>query len=392
MPYISRGAAAALLVILAAACGREGENQDLAAGTIRNSADGSWSDADRWRLVQDATLAPPASEPLAYPIAIEADSAGNVYVLDAQVQRVHMFNAAGQHVRSFGGAGAGPGEFKQPIGMALAPDGTLWVADAGNQRYTAFGPDGGVRETQPRRAFHVRPWPGRFDSTGSLWDVEEGAEGPSTSPMLVRLSRGGAAPARFPLPAFRPEEWRLDKGSVQTNALIPYTPTLVWALTPDGHVWSGISGRYRLALHAPGGDTVRVAEVPLPAVPVTSAERDTATAMLSWFTSQGGEINESEIPRNKPAFTAIHVDDQGYVWIRPSLPADHSAAAFDVLQPDGRYLGRISLGAPLHELMPVRVRGDRLYTVQLDENDVPSLVRYRIERRGPAMSQVAQRP
>lgn len=389
MPYTFRRAAAGLLVLLCA-CGGEGESPDPGARSIRNSAQGSWSDADRWRLVPDGALPPPPSEPLAYPAALEADFDGNVYVLDAQTQRVHVYDAAGRHVRSMGGAGAGPGELKQPIGMALAPDGALWVADAGNQRYTVFGADGSVRETRPRRGLHVRPWPGRFDAAGALWDVEPGPNGPSGPPLLVRLSPDGTAHARHPLPVFAPREWRLDKGPVQTSAFVPYTPALVWALTPDGRVWSGVSGRYRLALHHPGGDTVRVTEVPLAAVPVTAAEREAATATLRWFTSQGGRIDESEIPRHKPAFTAIHVDDQGYVWVRPSLPADQPQAAFDVLHPDGRYLGRVALAAPLHELMPVRVHGDRLYAVQLDEDDVPSVVRYRIERRGAA-SQGARR-
>jgi sugar lactone lactonase YvrE len=377
--------------VLLSACGREGGNPDSpGSASVRNSAEGSWSDADRWRLVRDAVLPEPASEPLVFPTALEADAAGNVFVLDAQTQRVHVYDPAGRHVRSFGRAGAGPGELKQPIGIALAPDGGLWVADAGNQRYTVFGADGTVRETRPRQGHHVRPWPGRFDAEGTLWDVEQGPGGPSASPVLVRLPRSGA-PARLALPAFTPAEWRLDRGAVQTSAFIPYTPTLVWALTPEGRVWSGVSGRYRLALHEPGGDTIRTTELPLPAVPVTGAERDTAAAMLDWFTSQGGRVDPAQIPRHKPAFTAIHVDDQGYLWIRPSLPAGEPNAAFDVLQPDGRYLGRVSLPAPVHELMPVRVRGDRLYTVQLDENDVPSVVRYHIERRAPATRDVAQR-
>lgn len=378
MPTISRRAAAGLLVLLAA-CARG--DADSTAGAIRNPVEGLWSDADRWRLVREATLVAPESESLTFPIAIDADSAGDVYVLDAQLQRVHRFDAAGRHVRSFGGAGEGPGEFKQAIGMTLAPDGTLWVADAGNQRYTSFGPDGSVHGTQARRALHIRPWPGRFDATGSLWDVEEAEAGPSAPPVLVRLPPDGSAPVRLPLPPFQAAEWRLDQGPVRATAAIPFTPRLVWALTPDGRVWSGVSGRYRLALHAPGGDTVLATELSLPPVPVTRAERDSAIAMMRWFTDQGGTIDESEIPRTKPAFTAIHVDDRGYVWIRPSLPEGQTDAAFDVVRPDGRYLGRLSLGAPLHELMPVRVVGDRLYTVQLDENDLPSLVRYRIERR-----------
>jgi len=51
---------------------------------------------------------------------------------------------------------------------------------------------------------------------------------------------------------------------------------------------------------------------------------------------------------------------------------------FDVFDPEGRYLGRARsnftvVGTPV-------LRGERLYSVTRDENDIPFVVRARIER------------
>ena len=106
---------------------------------------------------------------------------------------------------------------------------------------------------------------------------------------------------------------------------------------------------------------------------------------------QGGRIDLSQVPSTKPAFTSIHVDDRGYLWIRPALPADAAGSAFDVLDPGGKYLGRVELPVKVDERMPVVVRGDRLYTVVLSEDDVPQLVRFRVEGRASAETRVAGR-
>lgn len=340
-------------------------------------------------MIQEAPLADAPGEPLVFPAALEADAAGTLYVLDAGSQRVHAYDAAGRHLRALGRSGGGPGEFKQAMGMTLAPDGNLWVMDPGNMRYTVFGPSGAVVATRRRQGAAMHPWPGRFDAEGRLWDVADGDGGLGTSPALVRLPAEGGTGERFPLPPFARPQWSLKNGPVQTQAFIPFTPALVWALDGEGRVWSGVSSEYRLALHEPGGDTLRIAEVPLPRVNVTGTEREAAARELKWFTDQGGRVDLGQIPRLKPAFTSIEVDDRGYLWIRPALPEGAPGSVFDVLDPQGRYLGRVTLPVFIDERMPVRVRGDRLYTVLLSEDDVPQVVRFRIQGRDAAQTRVA---
>src|ERR1700759_2918760 len=48
-------------------------------------------------------------------------------------------------VASFGGDGEAAGQLSAPSGMAGAADGSVYVADTGNDRVSVFGPDGSFR-------------------------------------------------------------------------------------------------------------------------------------------------------------------------------------------------------------------------------------------------------
>jgi DNA-binding beta-propeller fold protein YncE len=61
-----------------------------------------------------------------------------VYVLERGNHRVQVFSTAGRWLTSFGGFGPGPGELNQPWGIAVGPDGTVYVADTYHHRVQRF--------------------------------------------------------------------------------------------------------------------------------------------------------------------------------------------------------------------------------------------------------------
>lgn len=385
---------AARAVVLMVACGAAAcdggsdrervSTETLANGTavVTNPEHGEWTSQTTWRAVEDLRIGKAdGDEPyvLAAPGGLEADAAGRLYVLDVQASQVRVFDPAGRHLRSFGRAGAGPGELSQPAGLTLAPNADVWVLDAGNARFVIFDSAGTPIGTRRRESVAVSfPWPGRIDRAGRLWDVEQT---PSRAPVLLRMDLAGRPTTRFSLAAPPAAQFVASRGGVTNYAPVPYTPSLAWSIDADGRVWSGVSDRYELALHEPGGDTVRIVRREHQPVPVSAAERDSVPGMLAWFTSQGGRVDLSRIPRYKPAYTSVMTDDQGWLWVRPSLPADQANAAWDVFDPQGHLQGRVTLPMPVPEGMPVVVRGRHLYTVTLAEAGHPEVVRFRLEGR-----------
>jgi DNA-binding beta-propeller fold protein YncE len=81
----------------------------------------------------------------------ESDPGGAIYVADTWNHRIQKLSAEGNLVTSWGlfgqygpedGDAAGWGSFYGPRGVAVGPDGRVYVADTGNKRVQVFEPDG----------------------------------------------------------------------------------------------------------------------------------------------------------------------------------------------------------------------------------------------------------
>lgn len=98
---------------------------------------------------------------------------GEVYVLDGQAAELRVFDGDGTHVHTIGRQGEGPGELDRASGLALDGSGTVWVLNWGNGRYSGFDAASGVvlREVLRPIAFATFPWQGGFQHGDRLVDV-----------------------------------------------------------------------------------------------------------------------------------------------------------------------------------------------------------------------------
>ncbi len=104
-------------------------------------------------------------------IAIAPD--GRVWVTDAGNHRVVSYDALLEDRKISGRKGTATGEFSSPMGIAVAPSGAVYVADTGNRRVQILGPDGTARgefrfpgwgeNTEPHLA---------ADTDGTIWATD----------------------------------------------------------------------------------------------------------------------------------------------------------------------------------------------------------------------------
>jgi hypothetical protein len=76
------------------------------------------------------------------PIGIAVAPDGSSYVADAWTNRIEKFSKAGTHLLGWGVVGGGPGQFQGPTGVALAPSGEVYVLEVNSgrvQRFTSQG-------------------------------------------------------------------------------------------------------------------------------------------------------------------------------------------------------------------------------------------------------------
>jgi len=72
----------------------------------------------------------------------DLDSRGRIYVADYGQAQVTVFDNNGRYLRTIGRRGSGPGEFQNPMQIAVGPGDTLLVFDIGLRRLSKFAPDG----------------------------------------------------------------------------------------------------------------------------------------------------------------------------------------------------------------------------------------------------------
>lgn len=308
---------------------------------------------------------------------IELGPSGALYVLDGQAEEVRVFGPDGDYLRTLGRSGQGPGELRRPAGMTFDPDGTLWILNWGNARYTGFDPSTGevVKERRRLVSFTVIPWPGRFDREGRLLDIGLTKDGQQA---ILRLDTAFVPHDTLLMPEAHDESQIsfLRDGQRVMAVPTPFTPQPTWSPRPEGGIVVGEGDAYRLHRVEFDADTVMTIEVLRELVPVTRAERDSALAAFEETARMAGGARpdrEPRIPAAKPAHGPLFVDDQDRIWVRRTL-VPGTVAAWDVIADDGRLLGQV----PIPDLpaygMPA-IRGN-LFALVLQPDGVPTVVVY----------------
>lgn len=344
----------------------------------------------RWTLRETLRIGGAESGPASFVAtkSLEVDAKGRLFVYDRQSQDIRMFAPDGKFLRTIGRLGSGPGELRNAEGVAIARDGKLWVRDAANARFSVFSPEGDFEKSWTMKFCTSQgQWHPQMDRQGRIIDVD----------CLV----GGGRAVRFAVLAYHTDMSRVDtvstppecgsreladaatwvtrSGRATMYRSIPFAPFPIGVLGPSGETWCAPnSSRYEILRFSAGaGDTIRISRDIAP-VPVTRAERDSIVAQLEEKGPTG--LDFGRISRTKPVIDRLTVDDQQRLWVRRTNA--RGAVEFDVYSADGQLLATAELGAhrsPTY--LPFLVRGDNVYMVVLDEDDVQHVARFQIQRR-----------
>ncbi len=342
--------------------------------------------------------------------AVHTDN--TIAVFDPSAPTLRMFDANGAYIRTLGRKGSGPGEYGSANGLAFLPDGRLAIWDSPTSRVTVFTPTGDVdREWRPP----VMGWgvsnavsTSRRYALAIRAGIRDSSSGSSTGPSPMRgahffYDTAGrivdtvAEPARQKEPAMLVSQ---TNGGIAMYS-VPYTPGRPGVMLTDDRLAIGEGDTYRI--HVSGGSAPLRIEREAVAVAVRSEERDQQRAVVERAMMRNDpkwSWNGPQIPSVKPLVNTLLSGADGRLWVRVSAPGelipeaerDEPRAAqpnepapiviawreptwYDVFETDGRFLGRI--------VMPARstwlgARGNLVWGVTRDENDVPFVTQWRI--------------
>jgi hypothetical protein len=340
---------------------------------------------------------------------------GSIYVLDRQVPAIRHYDAQGKFSRNIGRRGQGPGEFRSMSGIAIARDGHLLLWDTGNWRINVYSPTGDIlpQITTPSgssgnsMATYSRAL--MVDTAGRLITRKVVfSRDMMHSTLWLRFTPDGALIDTIAAP---PSPYEVAKvsatsGRFSTSNEVPFAPRRFVAMSPLGSMIAGFSNRYAFEIHQQGRPVVSVRR-DVKAEPVSRSERAEERKKVEdqmRKTDPTWSWNGPDIPDTKPFYHDLQVAVDGRIWVpiipevsarvggissggggvgpatnRPRVegppPPPPRPALYDVFEPDGLYIGQVQVPARVSSVVR---RGDQVWAVAVDENDVPRLKRYRI--------------
>ncbi len=331
-------------------------------------------------------------------------SNGDLLVLTNDDPTVRLYSSAGTLKKRFLRIGAGPGEARSVGSFGMLHD-TLWAYDRTLNRLSFFAPDGSLlrsiqsqgagrwRDSSPDRRFfssNVTPIAvlagnvaiGQLSASSRAM-----ARGDVRASPIVRMRWDGTIEAMLDA---QPQAARTmmvrvgdSKNYTEMYGQQPFDNSPVYHVSADGKriaivdmTRAGTQAIVHVTQISPRGDTLLRATVPFVPVSVSTRLLDsTAQAEASDWRRPDLEPKIRDAlyaPRFIPPVRRIITANDGTMWLRMFVP--DGTARWLVLSPQGR--ATMTLDVPKHVRIMSVERG--IWGVELDADDVPSVVRYRI--------------
>ena len=347
--------------------------------------------APQWHLTQVVSIGPKSLTETGSPDEFGGVSSAalgpdeELYIADMVNSEVRVFGLDGNHRRTFGRAGEGPGEFTSLYSVAWVGD-RLLTLDYNLGRITEFSAAGeplGQRQTVGRyggpparlRFFHVGP-----DETYAITLVAgddglrqlyarhdgRGATGDTVPALASTLTRPSSIVCEY------------NEGWIWGTE-IPFASAFVQHPGPGGVMYTAVTGDYRIAV-VQGADTLRVIERTLPAEPIPDEEWEAGIQEFRDFIAEtpGAECDPRRPtrPEAKPFIGDMFIAPDGKLWVEVVRAAGNRWELFD---PEGRLLGSFPV-VPRKERAAPAFGPDHLVTIRQDSLDLDHVDVWRIDR------------
>ena len=278
---------------------------------------------------------------------------GLIYVMDAQLCQVFVYDDDGALVKTLFREGDGPGEIRRPRDMVIMNDGTIGLVqefpgrivrvDADNVSQDSIIPrlgeaaDGGfvAMTTAEQRggtflvaSVEIKPGETQASQTRQIYLATLNDEGGVNEPLI-------SIDAHWDFTDFTYKE---------TENLPPF----IWssALGPDGRIYTSPErNAYKVNVYAPDGTLEKVIEREYTTVKRTAEQTAWLKALLDGAFRQVPFPYELELANTEPDINwlnrGVQVNEDGNLWVLPSDGTidqpDGVFATYDVFTPDGKF-------------------------------------------------------
>lgn len=292
-------------------------------------------------------------------VGVASDGAGVTYVADEMGSSVRAYDPTGTYLGTVGAEGDGPGEFRYLLGLDVDRDGRLHVRGAFRMSVFERSANGQFADSVVRtfevlgaedREVRGRAGEGVYYAPGFFWEDFE-----IRGYFYLAYDSAGLIADTVFVPAFPDMQstglahYRVNERggrNVEGISRAPFEPTPSWDITDQGHIWFASGQTYEILELGPAGDTLRTIHRPHRPWPVPSDEyRDSAEAFQTRLDSVPVPLDDirgiseaarrSDLPTVLPPVVAVHVGEDGRIWVRQWSREDRRETVFDVFGPSG---------------------------------------------------------
>ena len=281
---------------------------------------------------------------------IRTDGEDNLYLLDSQLSETQVYSPTGEHLRTIGGEGDGPGEVRNPNGMFLAGDGNVCILQGFPGKIVELTPEGipagetiySVGEgVAGQFTVLIR---GLADGPGMLLGgIRMGATGDQTY-FLDRCDRQGKR-----ITSITEKKVLVNFGDLEMNE---GASDFIWgrmAAGSDGTVYAAIPrNEYAISVYTAGTVPDRIIRRSYESVTRNEQEKQVAHRVQEAIgANYPVPPNRILIEDTEPDISQLHVMADGRLWVQTSRgersAPDGCWVVLDVFTPDGRFEKQIAL-------------------------------------------------
>jgi len=339
------------------------------------------SDADRENnrieLIDDLVLRGAGDEATSFyqPYDVMTDDAGRIYVVDLGDVRIQVFDQAGTYVRTLGGEGSGPGEFRGAAGgwvtilTTMAGD-HLVAYDLQQSRISVWNTAGDHLGDHILDEYRLsRLLGGRRNAFVAVTMAR--SEGGSEEAVIALDLDGTRNTALVSLP--RPENLLIGERPISAPSGTP-----LFAAAPDGTVYASAGDEYQVLAIDPDGEQEWALRVARERPAFTSDDRARVLDRLSMDGTHDVDDSGTNWPARLAAISRLAVDGHGHLYVfdaeRPFAETPERVAV-DVYAADGE---RLFTGT----MPPISwhdVSGDYVFDLRSNaQTEEREVVRYRL--------------
>jgi hypothetical protein len=324
---------------------------------------------------------------------------GTIVVLNTGTAELRFYTADGVHLRTVGGRGEGPGEYRSPSTLVRLHNDTLVVFGFADGRLTWLTSEGDFIRSQPVDR-------GAIVNLGAQFGASHGARLlPDMSYLLPLMQSGdvdiyhgvvrppeGYAWAPNDLSDAKLLGWfpgieQINLGSMERAdfLVLPFSRMTVHAAGGDPlEIYIGTNDDFEIRKYSRAGELralVRKAHTPVPVTEEAMAQwsQRARENMQPRYDEAGIDrrLGQLPVPSSLPPYGQLHVDELGNLWVQEYQVESADSARYFVFDSAGQLTASVAFDGGI---VPMHIGGDNVLAVFRDADQVEYVRSYRLQR------------